>query len=114
MTIMRRIPTISKELTRIREKHPTLPIIMMGRPRYYANADTKARLEIIRTTYENALSRGDENVYFPTGSELMALCGADGMSDEAHPTSLGFYSMAKAVGDVIEKIIEKDPKIING
>ena len=97
----------------IREKHPTLPIIMMGRPRYYANADTRARLEIIRTTYENALMRGDENVYFLTGSELMALCGEDGMADEAHPTSLGFFSMAKAVGDVIENIISKNPKIID-
>ena len=97
----------------IREKHPTLPIIMMGRPRYYANADTRARLEIIRTTYENALMRGDENVYFLTGSELMALCGEDGMADEAHPTSLGFFSMAKAVGDVIENIILKNPKIID-
>ena len=97
----------------IREKHPTLPIIMMGRPRYHASADTKARLEIIKRTYDNALARGDENVYFLTGRDLMALCGPDGMADEAHPTSLGFFSMAKAVGDVIENIISKNPKKIN-
>ena len=105
--------THEKMFLAIREKHPTLPIIMMGRPRYYANSDTKARLDIIKRTYENALKRKDENVYFLTGRELMALCGEDGMADEAHPTSLGFYSMAKAVGDVIEKIIKKNPEIID-
>ena len=103
--------THQRMFSAIREKHPTLPIILMSRPRYYANKDTKARLEIIKKTYETAKENGDENVYLITGRELMALCGDNGMADLAHPTSLGFFSMAKAVGDVIEKIIQKNPKI---
>ena len=95
----------------IREKHPTLPIIMMSRPRYYMNSDTKARLEIIKRTYENAKAKGDENVYLITGRELMALCQGDGMADLPHPTSLGFFSMANAISKVLEKILKKNPEI---
>ena len=92
----------------IREKHPTLPIIMMTRPRYIANSDTKARLEIIKATYERARANGDENVYLVTGRELMALCKTNGMADTAHPTSLGFFSMAEALSPIFEKILNKN------
>lgn len=97
----------------IREKHPTLPIIMMSRPRYLVNDDTQQRLNIIKKTYQNALARGDENVYLLTGRDLMKICKADGMADNAHPTSLGFFSMATSVGNVIEEIIKKNPEIMD-
>ena len=66
--------THEKAFLKIREKHPELPIIMMTRPRYVINADTEARLEVIKETYRNAKNRGDENVYLVTGRELMSLC----------------------------------------
>lgn len=103
--------THERMFLKIREANPTLPIVMMTRPRYNVSKDTAARLDIIRKTYNNAKERGDENVYLITGRELMAICKNDGMLEGTHPTSLGFFSMAKALGDVIEKIYEKEVSI---
>ena len=80
---------------------------MMSRPRYIINPDTKARLEVIKKTYNNAIARGDKNVYLLTGPELMAICKNEGMVEGVHPTSLGFFSMGVALGGVIEKIIKE-------
>ena len=61
------------------------------------------RREIIRTTYENAKARGDRNVYFIDGEALMAFCGNEGTVDNCHPTDLGFFSMAKALIELVER-----------
>ena len=90
----------------IREKNPTLPILMMSKPRYYLTAVDEKRLEIIRTTYRNAIESGDKNVYMLDGRQLMQLCRGEGTVDNVHPTDFGFASMAIAVGDVLEKIFE--------
>lgn len=87
----------------IREKNPTLPIIMMSRPKPYLAEHEKQRLEIIKKTYENAVAGGDKNVYFIPGPDLCALCGNEGTVDDCHPTDFGFASMAKALGDFIEE-----------
>ena len=105
--------THEKGFLKIREAHPNLPIILMARPRYIINEDTAKRLEVIKKTFDNAKSNGDDNVYMLTGRELMAICKNDGSVDGTHPTSLGFFSMACAVGDVIEKIIKKSQDIIS-
>ncbi len=89
----------------IREKNPTLPILIMSRPKLYLTEDEKLRLDIIRATYQNALGNGDTNVYMLDGEELMRMAGDDGTVDGCHPTDLGFASMAQAVGDVLEKIL---------
>ncbi len=47
----------------VREVHPTLPVIMMPRPKYYLNSDEKERAEIVRATYDDAVAAGDKNVY---------------------------------------------------
>jgi hypothetical protein len=36
----------------------------------------------------------------------MAFCENNGTVDNCHPTDLGFFSMAKAVGDVLGRIWE--------
>lgn len=89
----------------IREAHPTLPIVLMSRPKAHLSDDEKQRLAIVRRTYENARAREDKNVYFIAGTELAALCGNEGTVDGCHPTDFGFASMAKALGDVLEEII---------
>ena len=105
--------THEKMFLTIREAHPNIPIIIMSRPRWVMNEHTKKCLEVIKGTYNRAIERGDENVYLLTGRELMAICKNDGSVDGTHPTSLGFFSMAKAVGDVIEKIIESHPDVLS-
>ena len=100
--------THEKMFLAIREAHPDIPIIIMTRPQYETTESLRRRYDIIKKTYDNAISRGDKNVYYLEGSELSALAGNDWSVDRIHPTDLGFFSMAAAVGKVIEKILEKN------
>ena len=90
---------------KVRSAHPDLPIIILSRPFHYLTEENQERLEIIRTTYRNALARGDKNVYLIEGSTLLEMAGNEGSVDGIHPTDLGFASMAKAVADVLEQIL---------
>ena len=96
--------THEKMFKAIREKNPDLPIIIMSSPKWILDETWQQRRDIIEQTYKNAISAGDKNVYFLDGKALMALCENNGTVDNCHPTDLGFFSMAKAVGDVIERI----------
>lgn len=88
----------------VREKNPYLPIILMSRPKFELNVEETERLEIIKTTFKNAVGAGDKNIYLLDNKDLTAICKNDGTIDGCHPTDFGFVSMAKALGDVIEKI----------
>ena len=92
----------------IREQNPDLPIIILPRPKYCINKEEKKRVKIIKATYENAVNRGDKNVYFIDNKKLMKLCKNEGTVDNCHCTDLGFFSMADKVGKVIEKILERN------
>ncbi len=98
--------THEKMFKAIREAHPTMPILMMSRPKFYLNNEEKQRLEIVRKTFENAKNSGDNNVYFIEGPKLMELAGDEGTVDGCHPTDLGFFSMARAILDVMKKIFK--------
>lgn len=95
--------THEKMFKAIREKHPLIPIIMMSRPKYYLNEQEVIRRGIVETTYNNAVSSGDKNVYFIDGKALTELCKDSGTVDGVHPTDFGFASMAKALIKVIEE-----------
>ncbi len=96
--------THEKMFLKFRETHPETPVIFMSKPVHYLNADDAARLEVIRKTYNNALARGDRNVYLVSGPELMELAGCEGLVDACHPNDLGFGSMARALTPIFEKI----------
>ena len=96
--------THEKMFKAIREKHPLLPIIIMSRPKYYLTDEEKISRNIIETTYNNAVSAGDKNVYFIDGKALTRLCKDSGTVDNCHPTDFGFASMAKALSKVIADI----------
>lgn len=92
----------------IRDKNPTLPILMLSRPKYHLKKSEKRRVEIIRTTYQNAKDNGDENVYFIEGTKLMAPPFSEiGIVDYGHPNDAGFYSMSKTIAPVLKKILSK-------
>ena len=99
--------THEKLFLAVRKKHPELPIVMMSRPVFYLNEDAKLRLAVIRRTYENALARGDRNVYLLEGPQLLELAGNEGTVDNVHPTDFGFASMAKVVGSLLNKLLCK-------
>ena len=97
--------THEKMFLAVREAQPKLPIIIMSRPKYYLDDDDKKRLEIIRTTYENAIAAGDKNVYFLDGPTLMADIKDNGTVDNCHPTDAGFASMARAIAPILGKFL---------
>lgn len=94
--------THEKMFKEIRKANENLPVIMMCRPKHFLTAEEKIRRSIIETTYRNAVSAGDKNVYFIDGSALTLLCKDSGTVDNCHPTDFGFASMAKALEDVIK------------
>ena len=91
---------------KVREKHPTLPIIMLSRPQDLNREALKARFEVVKATYDNAKARGDENVYLINGSTLFDGLDADYTVDAVHPNDLGFGRMAAAVAEILEKVLK--------
>lgn len=98
--------THERMFQKIRKANPDLPIINISMPRPYLNSEELERLEIIKTTYNNALANGDKNVYFIDGRTLMTIAGTEGTVDFTHPTDFGFFSMAERIAEVLDKIIE--------
>lgn len=92
---------------KVRGSNPELPIVVMPRPKYYLREEEKKCFEIIYKTYLDAKAKGDNNVYFISGSKLMELVGDNGTVDNIHPTDSGFFSMACAIGEVFEEILRK-------
>ena len=96
----------------IRKANPDLPIIMVSRPNDRDNIeDMNRRFEVIKATYDAAVSSGDRNVYIIDGSHLMdGIADGDATVDGSHPNDLGFYCMALRIGDVIENILKNTGK----
>lgn len=90
----------------IRENNPELPVIIVSRP-HAPGPDTEKRKEIIYQTYRNACDR-KEPVYFVDGCSLYGSYGDDAVMDDAHPSSIGLYAMAKGIGKIVAASLEKD------
>ncbi len=91
---------------RLRELRPDLPVIMITRPT--RTHQWQQRREVILNTYERALARGDENVYFIDGSTFFPKALRPYTTvDEVHPNDLGFALMAKKVKGVLRRILSK-------
>ena len=97
--------THEKLFLKVRKNHPSIPIIIMSRPKFYLNDEEKQRLEIIKSTFENAKSRGDQNVYLLDGKALMQMAGNEGTVDNCHPNDLGFASMSEALINLLKTIL---------
>ena len=90
-----------------RAAHPDTPVIFVTAPNYYC----KERIEIIKATYDYAVANGDKNVSYLCGYDVIGddcrdACFVDGI----HPNDLGFYRMAKAIGDELEVYLHKNAK----
>ena len=92
----------------IREKQPDLPIIFISAPDIRINPEVYLkRREIIRDTFEMAVSEGDDKVYFIDGEELFGGDSWDSCTvDRVHPNDLGFYRMARRIEEEIRKILK--------
>ncbi len=87
----------------IRTARPDLPVVMVGRPDFDGNpADSRARREIIRGTYDQARANGDARVLFVDGETLFGASDRDACTvDGCHPNDLGFMRMAEAIRPVL-------------
>ena len=92
---------------KFREGNPDVPIIMITSADISTNREK--RINVIRTTYENALKAGDKNVYFINGDDIYAPVGKEYCTvDKCHPNDLGFWCMANIIGKQIKELIERD------
>ena len=94
---------------RFREVQPKTPYIIVSKIDAVDTEDSIARREVIYETYKYARERGDRNVYFIDGAGVFR--GYEDMTtvDTCHPNDLGFFLMAKAFGDEIEKALTQSP-----
>ena len=97
-----------KMFSRIREVHPTLPVLMLSRPQpnLIAPEDIR-RLEIVRASYERAVAAGDTNVYFIPGPALLEDVRNEGLVDNCHPNDAGFVAMARKILPVLSQMLGK-------
>lgn len=98
----------------IREKNPTLPIIILSNPNYkFDPEENEKRLAVIRRTYENARARGDCNVYLICGESFYDCNDIYACTvDLIHPNDYGFALMTAEVRKTLEpifhSIVEKE------
>lgn len=92
-----------------RNKQPYTPIIFVSKPDFKVSSeDDINRRSIIYQTYQNAVNRGDQNVYFIDGETLFGTENRDCCTvDSCHPNDLGFERMAVIIGSVLEKSLNK-------
>ena len=93
---------------RFREHRPETPVILMSCPDFEHFPDAADRRAVIRQTWENAVARGDQNVYFLDGESFFGdtdrpLC----TTDTVHPNDLGHYRMAQAILPTLQHILSK-------
>lgn len=94
----------------LRAAQPNLPIIMVSRPSDYNNPrqyDTMyPRRGIVFRTFTEAFEAGDRNVAFVDGEALFAgLPRGECTVDDYHPNDLGFYGMARVIGEAIARFL---------
>lgn len=93
----------------IRAKQPELPVVFVTHPFYDKPTENdKKRMEIVRTTYENAKDTGDKNVYFVDSSDFFTQEMRDLFAvDNLHPNDLGQFSMAEVIFPAVKKAVTK-------
>lgn len=91
-----------------RQAQPETPVLMISVADHHFGSDIEKRKAIIRKTYDNARAAGDQNVYFLDGQTIYEPVGWDLCTvDNVHPTDLGLWCMAKAIGPMLESILNR-------
>ena len=95
----------------IRQMHHDIPILISTKPDHaiWPNRIMRDHIcrEIIRKTYEHAVSEGDTNVYWIEGKDIFRSHGGRECTvDGTHPTDFGFYCMADAFYDTLKRVLK--------
>ena len=92
----------------VRDKNPNTPIILISRPTFEKIRDNGERRQIVKDTYDKAISDGDKLISYIDGELLFGTEDRDACTvDTTHPNDLGFYRMAQTICPVIEKYLKK-------
>lgn len=95
-----------KGYKKIRDAHPNIPILLLSRPKYYLDGNDRARLEVIRETYNRALAENDSRVYLIEGPDMIdEEFREESLGDHCHPTDCGFLSMARHIIPVMKEAL---------
>ena len=92
---------------RLREKHPTMPILLLSRPDFEREPDGIARRAVVEQTYQNAVAAGDRNVYYIDGESFFGktdrgICTID----TVNPNDIGFYRMAEVILPTMRSMLD--------
>ncbi len=85
----------------LRSQAPKLPVVFVSRPDIEINEEGSARFSVIKRTYDNAISEGDDNVYLLDGISL--LDRSELTNDGIHPNDIG----EKVIADRLEIYLRK-------
>lgn len=96
----------------IREAHPYTPILIMPSIRCCIWEEDRMRFwerrNVVRATYDRAVTAGDENVWWLEGRDvLLPYGGLECTVDGSHPTDLGFWVMANAMEPLLREMLKQ-------
>jgi lysophospholipase L1-like esterase len=108
------INTLDPFLGILRDKHPKTPILIMSKTRYASAVEGSTAYELLmsnrdfqRNLVDKKRIRGDENIYFLDGSEVLGNDYYECTVDGAHPSDLGSKRIADALVVAIKEILKK-------
>ena len=79
---------------------------MLTAPRCDITPEYEERIAIIKQTYENAISKGDNKVCFISGPEMLSAVKDTALADNIHPGDSGFISMARFISAELKKFLK--------
>ncbi len=93
-----------------RKKQPDTPVLFLSRPYGSKPCQDVAKCrDIVKRTYENAIARGDKNVWMVLGSDFFPNqeIKENFSVDDTYPSDLATYFMKEAIKPVLREILEK-------
>jgi len=104
--------TLPEFIRILRAAHRRVPILVVSRIAFAWDAydegalrDRIRRRDFQRETVEDLRSKGDRQIFFHDGSEMLGADFDECTVDGVHPTDLGFIRMATALEPVVESIL---------
>lgn len=97
-----------------RETHPHVPILVVSKFPYAGEIvnkqlynDRVERLQFQRELIQELQEKGDSDITFMEGTDLLGAYGKEGTVDGIHPNDLGFMSMAEKLEPVLRDVIKR-------
>lgn len=101
----------------LRDAHPKTPIVVVSMP--YSSrelflpkleAGNRSERELQRDVVAKLIARGDRNIQFVQGRDLLSPLQGDGLTDGTHPNDLGIGWMADGYTERLAALLKLKPK----